>query len=110
MKSLSLAFSTPTSLNEWDILLASTPDFHPAPLALDVTIRCPDARHVLSSAALQSSMVPNRGEKQKIGYCKTDCRMEGWDILSLFFRFVRNPRLPDRTTFNDVGAGHRVQI
>ncbi len=77
-----------------DILVASTPDFHPTgwnPLGLDVTIRCPYARHILSSAALQSSTAPNRGEQQKVGYCKTDCHAEGWDFYPCSFDSFETP-------------------
>ncbi len=70
-----------------DILVASTPDFHPAPLALDVTIRCPYARHVLSSAALTSSTVPNRGEQQKSAIIgPTATRKDGTFTLPLSIR------------------------
>ncbi len=77
--------------NRVGILVASTPDFHPAPLVLDVTIRCPYARHVLSSAALKSSTVPNRGEHQKVSYYKTDCHAEGWDFYPCSFDSFATP-------------------
>ncbi len=62
-----------------------------APLALDVTIRCPYARHVLPSAALKSSTVPNRGEQQKVGYYKTDYHAEGWDFYPCSFDSFATP-------------------